>query len=79
MRSRRAVGSLIGIGFLLMILALGFSYYNIGNRVEENTQNIIEEMMAIDRAAAARAVKLHELWSYSRLKIVGTVSEKRII
>ena len=35
-----------------MILALGFSYYNIGNRVEENTQNIIEGMMAIDRDAA---------------------------
>lgn len=35
-----------------MILALGFSYYNIGNRVEENTQNIIEEMMAIDRNSA---------------------------
>ena len=36
-RSRRAVGSLIGIGFLLMILALGFSFYEIVNRIERSS------------------------------------------
>ncbi len=52
MRSRRAVGSLIGIGFLLMILAVGFSYYEVVNRIERSSDGILLEMAALDRAAA---------------------------
>ena len=52
MRSRRAVGSLIGIGFLLRILAVGFSYYEVVNRIERSSDGILLEMAALDRAAA---------------------------
>ncbi|MBT6605361.1 hypothetical protein HOB36_09770 [Candidatus Bathyarchaeota archaeon] len=52
MRSRRAVGSLIGIGFLLMILAVGFSFYEVVNRIERSSDGILLEMAALDRTAA---------------------------
>ncbi len=52
MSSRKAVGSLIGIGFLLMILSVGFSYYEVVNRIERSSDGILLEMAALDRAAA---------------------------
>lgn len=52
MVSRRGVGSLIGIGFLLMILALGFSYYNLSIRVEERRIDVLTEVSERDRDAA---------------------------
>ena len=61
MRSRRAVGSLIGIGFLLMILSVGFSYYNIINRVEETSTDRIEVMMEIDRDAADEELEIQNV------------------
>ena len=51
-RSRRAVGSLIGIGFLLMIIGIGVSYYNVINRIEDRSRIIIDEMQELDRDAA---------------------------
>ena len=52
MGSRKAVGSLIGIGFLLMILALGFSYYNMISRVEDRTTDTLSLVSGLDRDAA---------------------------
>jgi hypothetical protein len=46
------VGSLIGIGFLLMILAMGFSYYEIVNRIERSSAGTLLEMAALERDAA---------------------------
>ena len=51
-RSRKAVGSLIGIGFLLMILAMGFSFYEIVNRIERSSAGTLLEMAALERDAA---------------------------
>jgi hypothetical protein len=51
-RSRKAVGSLIGISFLLMILAVGFSYYNIINRIENTSNDRIQVMTELAMDAA---------------------------
>ena len=67
MRSRRAVGSLIGIGFLLMIIAVGFSYYEVVNRVERNSAGIIQEMAALDRDSADEALEIQRV-QYKRPK-----------
>ena len=61
MRSRRAVGSLIGIGFLLMIIAVGFSYYEVVNRVERNSAGIIQEMAALDRDSADEDLEIQRV------------------
>ena len=45
----------------MMILALGFSYYNIINRIEDSTQTTIEEMMEIDRAAADERLEIQSV------------------
>jgi len=52
MRSRKAVGSLIGIGFLLMIISVGFSYYQVMNRVQSSSSEIIASASAFDREAS---------------------------
>lgn len=46
------MGSLIGIGFLLMILAMGFSFYEIVNRIERSSAGTLLEMAALERDAA---------------------------
>lgn len=58
MRSRRAVGSLIGIGFLLMILAVGFSYYNIINRIEDTSNERIQLMAEFEKDAADEELEI---------------------
>ncbi|MBT7186013.1 hypothetical protein HN911_01590 [Candidatus Bathyarchaeota archaeon] len=65
MRSRRAVGSLIGIGFLLMILAVGFSFYEVVNRIERSSNDILLEMSALDRDAADEALE------FQRVRLTG--------
>ena len=60
-RSRRAVGSLIGIGFLLMILAVGFSYYEVVNRIERSSSGILLEMAAFDRDAADENLEIQRV------------------
>ena len=52
MASRRAVGSLIGIGFLLMIIAVGVSYYTLWEGVDRRSEDILQDMMQQDRDAA---------------------------
>ena len=52
MASRRAVGSLIGIGFLLMIIAVGVSYYQLWEGVDRRRDDILHNMMQQDRSAA---------------------------
>ena len=52
MASRRAVGSLIGIGFLPMIIAVGVSYYNLRTGVERQSNVIIQDMSEFDQQAA---------------------------
>jgi len=50
--SRRAVGSLIGIGFLLMIIAVGASYYQLWEGGDRRRDDILHNMMQQDRSAA---------------------------
>ena len=52
MASRKAVGSLIGIGFLLMIIAVGVSYYNLRDGIQRRSDGILQDMMEQDRRAA---------------------------
>ncbi len=52
MASRRAVGSLIGIGFLLMIIAVGVSYYTLWEGVDRRSDDILQDMMQQDKNAA---------------------------
>ena len=52
MASRKAVGSLIGIGFLLMIIAVGVSYYQIWEGVDRRSDEILQDMMQQDKNAA---------------------------
>ncbi len=61
MGSRRAVGSLIGIGFLLMILAIGFSYYNVVTRVEDTTRETITQMQEQDLNAADEEMEIQNV------------------
>lgn len=67
-RSRKAVGSLIGIGFLLMILAVGFSYYEVVNRIERSSDGILREMASLDRAAADEDLEIQ------RVRLTGSNS-----
>jgi hypothetical protein len=59
--SRRAVGSLIGIGFLLMILAVGVSYYDARSRVENRSNEILQNMMEQDRGAADETLEIQNV------------------
>lgn len=61
MHSRKAVGSLIGIGFLLMILAVGVSYYQVINRIEKSSEDIILEMAALDRDATDEDLEIQRV------------------
>lgn len=58
MSLRRGVGSLIGIGFLMMILTLGFSYYNVINRIEDTSNDRIQLMVELDRDAADEELEI---------------------
>ena len=58
MASRRAVGSLIGIGFLLMIIAVGVNYYNLRTNVERQSNTIIQDMAEFDQQAADEALTI---------------------
>ena len=58
MASRRAVGSLIGIGFLLMIIAVGVNYYNLRTNVERQSNAIIQDMSEFDQQAADEALSI---------------------
>ncbi|MCW4012386.1 MAG: hypothetical protein NWF07_05255 [Candidatus Bathyarchaeota archaeon] len=58
MASRRAVGSLIGIGFLLMILAVGVSYYNLRTGVERQSNVIIQDMAEFDQGSADETLSI---------------------
>jgi hypothetical protein len=44
-----------------MILSLGFSYYNIINRIEDSTQETIELAMRRDRAAADESLEIQSV------------------
>ncbi len=44
-----------------MILAVGFSYYNIISRIEDSTQNTIDEMMELDRDAADEELEIQSV------------------
>ncbi|TFH13027.1 hypothetical protein E4H04_12705 [Candidatus Bathyarchaeota archaeon] len=59
--SRRAVGSLIGIGFLLMILAVGVSYYDARSRVENRSNEILQNMMEQDMGAADENLEIQNV------------------
>ncbi len=48
----KGVGSLIGIGFLLMIIAVGISYYNLRDNLDRQSDDIIQRMTAFDQRAA---------------------------
>lgn len=61
MHSRRAVGSLIGIGFLLMIISLGISYYNVINRIESSSNNILQEMAELDKNTADENLEIQRV------------------
>ena len=52
MASRKAVGSLIGIGFLLMIIAVGASYWQLQQGVARQSDAIIQDMSYFDKNAA---------------------------
>jgi len=59
--SRKAVGSIIGIGFLLMILAVGFSYYDAVNRIERTSDGILLKMAALDRDATDENLEIQRV------------------
>ena len=61
MGSRKAVGSLIGIGFLLMILALGFSYNSLISRVEDRTDDTLSYVFSLDRDAADESIEYQSI------------------
>jgi len=59
--SRRAVGSLIGIGFLLMIITLGLSYYNTINMIESSSNNIFLEISDLDKKAVDEVLEIQSV------------------
>ena len=61
MNSRRAVGSLIGIGFLLMIITVGFSFYNVINMIESSSNNVLQETAELDRKAADEDLEIQSV------------------
>ena len=68
MHSRRAVGSLIGIGFFLMIITVGFSYYNVINMIESSSNNVLLELAELDKKATAESLEIQSV------KLTGTNS-----
>ncbi len=52
MASRKAVGSLIGIGFLLMIIAVATSYLQLQQGIERRSTAIIQDMSMFDKDSA---------------------------
>ena len=61
MHSRRAVGSLIGIGFLLMIITLGLAYYNNIKMIENSSNNIFQEITDLDKKATEESLEIQSV------------------
>ena len=61
MHSRRAVGSLIGIGFLLMIITIGLSYYNVINMLESSSNDVLQEMAELDKKAVDESLVIQSV------------------
>ena len=61
MKYRRAVGSLIGIGFLLMIISLGLSFYNVINMIESSSNNIFDEIADLDKNAVDEDLEIQSV------------------
>lgn len=51
-----------------MILAVGFSYYEVVNRIERSSDGILREMASLDRAAADEDLEIQ------RVRLTGSNS-----